>query len=238
MWIIMVIKEVFSDLPFRSGRLLYPQKFKGRMKDTQIILRQIPRVIKEGMPEHFFVTGEKGMGKTSFARYVARQAEDNFNMISVYLNNTGGTTTEELVKRLLEALFGEIYKESWGEKVIELFVDNFKEIKLKGTGVSLEDHSELVEDIKNNFADFMITLCDSLHEKNGVFIVVDDINGLSDNLEFTNWYKGVMETLVFHEYTVPAVFTLIGCPNEFDTLVNTNESFARIFQPIEIDCIG
>lgn len=231
----MEFEDVFPDSPFEPGRPVSPRKFKGRLKDTQIILRQIPRTIRNGMPEHFYVTGKKGMGKTSFVRYVARQAEDNYKMIPVYINNDGGTTTEELIRRLLEALFREIYKESWGERVIKLFVNNIKEIKLKGSGFSLKDHSELVENVKKNFVDFMITLCDNLHDKNGVFIVIDDINGLSDSLEFTNWYKGVMETLLFQEYDVPVIFTLISYPNEFYSLVNINESFARMFQPIEID---
>lgn len=231
----MPLEEVFPDSPFEPGRPVSPRKFKGRLRDVQKILRVIPRTIRDGMPEHFFVTGKKGMGKTSFVRYVARQVEENYQMIPVYLNNEGGTTTEELIRRLLEALFREIYKESWGEKVIKLFVDNIKEIKLGGSGFSLKDHSKLVEDIKKNFVDFMITLCDNLHDKKGVFIVIDDINGLSDNIEFTNWYKGVMETLLFQEYDVPVIFTLISYPNEFDNLVNINESFARMFQPIEID---
>ena len=58
---------------------------------------------------------------------------------------------------------------------------------------------------------------------------------LSDNIEFTNWYKGVMETLLFYEYNVPVVFNLISYPNEFDNLVEINESFARMFHLIEID---
>ena len=231
----MVFEEVFPDSPFEPGRPVSPKKFKGRLMDVHKILRVIPRTIRDGMPEHFFITGKKGMGKTSFVKFVARQAEDNFQMITVYLNNEGGTTLDELIMRLLEALFREIYKESWGEKVIKLFVDNIKEIKLGGSGFSLKDNPKIVENIKKNFVEFMITLCDNLKDKKGVFIVIDDINGLSDNIEFTNWYKGVMETLLFHEYDVPAIFTLISYPYEFDNLVNINESFARMFQPIEID---
>jgi len=231
----MSLEEVFPDSPFEPTRPVSPRKFKGRLTDTQKILRQIPRVIRDGMPEHFFITGKKGMGKTSFVRYVANQAEDNYQMISVYLSNDKGNTLNELIQRLLEALFREIYKESWGEKVIKLFVDNIKEIKIGGSGFSLKDNQKVVENIKKNFVDFMITLCDNLHDKKGVFIVIDDINGLSDNVEFTDWYKGVMETLLFQEYEVPVIFNLISYPNEFDNLVNINESFTRMFTIIEID---
>ena len=231
----MQLEEVFPDSPFEPTRPVSPRKFKGRLKDTQKILRQIPRTIHNGMPEHFFITGKKGMGKTSFVRYVARQAEDDYQMIPVYLSNDKGNTLDELIRRLLEALFREIYKESWGEKLIELFVDNIQEIKIGGSGFSLKDNQKVVENIKKNFVDFMISLCKNLHDKKGVFIVIDDINGLSNNVEFTDWYKGVMETLLFQEYDVPVIFTLISYPNEFDNLVNINESFARMFQLIEID---
>ncbi len=141
------------------------------------------------MPKHFFITGKKGMGKTSFVRYVARQAEDNYQMISVYLSNDKGNTLDELIRRLLEALFREIYKESWGEKLIKLFVDNIREIKIGGSGFSLKDNQKVVENIKKNFVDLMITLCENLHDKKGVFIVIDDINGLSNNAEFTDCIK-------------------------------------------------
>ena len=231
----MAFEEVFPDSPFEPGRPVSPRKFKGRLRDVQKILRVIPRTIRDGMPEHFFITGKRGMGKTSFIKYVAKLAEDNYQMIPVYLSNDKGNTLEELIRRLLEALFREIYKESWGEKLIKLFVDNIQEIKIGGSGFSLKDNQKVVEDIKKNFADFMITLCENLHDKKGVFIVIDDINGLSNNIEFTDWYKGVMETLLFQEYDVPVIFTLISYPNEFDNLVNINESFARMFQPIEID---
>lgn len=69
----------------------------------------------------------------------------------------------------------------------------------------------------------------------GIFILIDDINGLSDNIEFTNWYKGFFERLDFNEEYVPAVFTLISYPKEFDNLCDINESFSRMFQLIEID---
>ena len=106
------------------------------------------------------------MGKTSFMRYVASQTEDTFKMIPVYLNNEGGTTTNELIKRLLEALFAELYKESWCEKVINLFVDNIKEIKIRSSGFSLKDKYDLADDIKRNFVNFMTTICDNLKDKN------------------------------------------------------------------------
>ena len=225
----------FLDSPFEPGKPVSPDNFKGRMKDCKKIIRTIPKVIHTGSPEHFFITGKRGMGKTSFAKYVSRVAEDNFNMIPIHLNNGGGTTVDELIQKLLEALFDEFDKDYLGKNLVNLFIENVSEVKIAGSGFSLKNEKKLIEDVKNNFANFLIKTCENLPEGYGIFILIDDINGLSDNIEFTNWYKGFFETIYFHEEYVPAVFTLISYPKEFDNLCEINESFSRMFKLIEID---
>ncbi len=111
----------------------------------------------------------------------------------------------------------------------------FSEVKFTGTGFSLKNEKKLIQDVKNNFANFLNQTCENLPEGYGIFILIDDINGLSDNIEFTNWYKGFFETIDFNEEYVPAIFTWISYPKEFDNLCDINESFSRMFQLIEID---
>ena len=108
--------EDFPDSPFEPGKPVSPDNFKGRIKDCKKIIRSIPKVIRTGTPEHFFITGKRGMGKTSFAKYVSCVAEDNFNMIPIHLNNGGGTTVDELIQKLLEALLMNLIKITW-EKI-------------------------------------------------------------------------------------------------------------------------
>ena len=227
--------EDFLDSPFEPGKPVSPDNFKGRINDCKKIIRSIPKVIHTGVPQHFFITGKRGMGKTSFAKYVSRVAEDNFNMIPIHINNGGGTTVDELIQKLLEALFDEFDKDYLGKNLVNLFVDNVSEVKFAGSGFSLKNEKKLIQDVKNNFAKFLIKTCENLPEGYGIFILIDDINGLSDNIEFTNWYKGFFESIDFNEEYVPAVFTLISYPKEFDNLCNINESFSRMFQLIEID---
>ena len=57
------------------------------------------------------------------------------------------------------------------------------------------------------------------------FFVIDDIDGLSNNLEFTTWYKSLFESIHFNQYHIPAVFILISYPEEFDNFCLLNESF-------------
>ena len=229
-------KEDFYDSPFEPGKPASPHYFKGRIGECKKIIRYLPKVINTGIPQHFFITGKRGMGKTSFGKYVSSIAEDNFNMIPIHLNNRDGTTVDELIQKLLEALFKEFDKGYLGKNLVNSFIDNISEVKIAGTGFSLKNEKKLIENVKNNFSNFLIKTCENLPEGYGIFFLIDDINGLSDNLEFTNWYKSFFESIDFYEEYVPVVFTLISYPKEFYNLCDINESFTRIFQKqIEID---
>lgn len=112
---------------------------------------------------------------------------------------------------------------------------SINEIKLPGIGISLENKQDFVSDIKNNFSDFLLNISESLKDYNGLFLIIDDINGLSKTPEFPNWYKGLSETIDFSDEKVPIAFTLVSYRENFNKLTEHNPSFSRIFHFIEID---
>ena len=116
--------------PFIPGFPTPPSNFIGRSGDVEMILRYLPRVISHGIPEHFFITGKRGMGKTSFIRYVASIAKKDYNMIPVYINNDGSNTIEDLIINLIESLFKEFDKTSNGRKIINSFLNGLRELIL------------------------------------------------------------------------------------------------------------
>ena len=143
-------------------------------------------------------------------------------MIPIYVNNSGGSSLEELILKLVKKLseFDKInIEEGYLKRIQEAKLGNFP----------LE---KLVPSIKSNFSKLLIEICDN---SEGIFFIIDDINGLSDNLEFTNGYKSLFESIQFNQYHVPVVFALISYPKEFENLSLLNESFSRIFKLIEID---
>lgn len=225
----------FNESPFDPGHPVSPEKFKGRQDDVKKILRYIPKIINQKRPEHFFITGKRGMGKTSFVDYISKIVEENFQMIPIYVNNDGKHKIDDLIQILLEEIFSQLHKETWGKKIIETFTDNIHEIKISGVGISLKNKPELIQDIKQNFSKFIINISNSLKDKKGLFIIIDDINGLSDTPDFANWYKSLSDTIDFSHEEIPVAFTLVSYPNNFDKLAEQNPSFARIFHLIEID---
>ena len=155
-------------------------------------------------------------------------------MIPIHFNNGDGVTLDELILKLIEKLSEEFDKGYWGKNFVEGYLKRIHEVKVAGLGFSLEKQEKLIQDIKGNFSKLLIEICNNFENK-GIFFIIDDINGLSDNLEFTNWYKSLFESIQFNEYNIPVIFVLISYPKEFDNLCLINESFSRIFKLIEID---
>ena len=81
--------DSFPESPFELEHHVSPDNFKGREDDILKIVRYMPRIINKGIPEHFFVTGKRGMGKTSFVKFVANKVEEEFHMLPIYVNNEG-----------------------------------------------------------------------------------------------------------------------------------------------------
>ena len=226
---------IFPESPFEPGHPVLPENFKGREEDIIKIIRYMPKIINQGIPEHFFVVGKRGMGKTSFVKYVGNKVENDFQMLPIYVDNEGRDTIEELIQLILESIFKQLDKTKKGKMIIEKFFDSINEIKLPGVGISLKNKPDFVEHVKNNFADFLANISNYLNDYNGIFLIIDDINGLSKTPDFPNWYKGLSETIDFSDKKVPIAFTLVSYRENFNRLTMHNPSFSRIFHFVEID---
>ena len=228
-----MIFETFES-PFCTNGPVDPEMFKGRHENVRDVLKYIPTVINQGKLYHFFITGKRGMGKTSFVKYLSKEVEDTYQMIPIYINNDGNNTIESLVSGIMGQIINEVKKENLGDKVLSFISTNFDEIKL-GSAKFKFNH-DIVENTRDNFSNFLINVCDELYDnKKGLFIVIDDMNGLSEDPNFTSWYKSFTETIDFARCHTPIVFLFVSYLETFDKLTDINPSFSRIFKLIKID---
>ena len=139
---------------------VYPDDFIGRIKEVEMILRYLPCVIKQGIPEHFFIIGKRGMGKTSFIQYVACIVKKEYNMIPVYINIHGLNAIEDLIINLLEALFKEFDKTSLGQNIIDTFCKRFSGINFEDLSFTFYEQPEIIANVKSIFKEFLIEICD------------------------------------------------------------------------------
>ena len=45
--------SIFPESPFEQGHHVSPDNFKGRKDDIVKIIRYMPKIINQGIPEHF-----------------------------------------------------------------------------------------------------------------------------------------------------------------------------------------
>ena len=227
--------DLDKESPFQPGKPVSPDYFKGRTKIIKKILRYLNKAEKCDV-QHYFITGKKGMGKTSLAKYVQDFVKDR--MIGVYISNKGNHSLENLVKQILEELINYAPKDSVKSKIKNIFGNYVESIEIKGTKLNFKLDEYASKDIVDNFLYYLNKTYEELETKKGIFLIIDDINGLSESNEFVNWYKRFADSIEMRDYHIPLYVLLAGYPEKFNILVNQDESFARIFHYDNIDYLN
>ena len=224
-----------KESPFQPGHPVSPYYFKGRTKIVKKILRYLNKAEK-GDVQHYFITGEKGMGKTSLARYVQDFVQDK--MVGAYISNKGNHSLENLVKQILEELINSAPKDSIKSKIKNIFGDYVESIEVKGNKFNFKLDQYASRDIVDNFLYYLNKSYEELCTEKGIFLIIDDINGLSESKEFVDWYKKFADSIEMKDYNIPLYILLAGYPEKFNSLVNQDESFSRIFHYNHIDYLN
>ncbi|MDR3222526.1 MAG: ATP-binding protein [Methanobrevibacter sp.] len=141
---------MLKESPFQPGYPVDPEKFKGRKKITEQVDRYLPKILK-GEAQHFFITGERGMGKTSLATYINSFVKRKYKLIGVHVLNDGVHDVNSLIKQIIERLLNEIETETWSEAIIKKFKKYIKSVDVFGTKIKFQPDKEISEYLKDNF---------------------------------------------------------------------------------------
>ncbi len=218
---------------FQPGQPVSPDRFKGREDIINEIIKYFPS-INSGNPHHFFILGKRGMGKTSLANFISDIAYKNFSMITAHIMNDGVHSIDELITQIIERILNSIKSEKWSKKIFDLLKDNIESVGIGGLNIKFKPSDDELKNIKDNFAFYLSDLIKNFQGKYGLFIVIDDINDLSDTPEFANWYKSFADTLATSIGNIPIGIMLTGYSEKFNKLYEQNQSFTRIFHIHEL----
>ena len=182
-----------------------------------------------------FLSGDRGIGKSSFASYLRQIAISRNNMLGIHTYLGGVTSLEELVRHVLEEVLRESRQQDWFERVVELFGDRIKQIGLFGVSVTFDAPREELTGLARNFPDALGNLVATISEnRSGLLIILDDINGLADTPEFANWYKSFADGVATHFGPFPVLVMVSGTVEKKDALAAAQPSLMRVFQTVDI----
>ena len=224
-----------ENSPFTPGSPVPLELFVGRSEQIKELIRYVGQ-ISSGKQENVFLAGDRGIGKSSLASGLRYFVGTQKNILGIHTFLGRVTTLEEAVRHIFEQLLKETKKEAWFEDIAKFFGKYIKEIGLFGISVSFTPPEQDLKELVRNFPEALNNLLKKIKEqKSGLFIALDDINGLVEKVEFANWYKSFVDEVATHYKDFPVFIMLIGLPEKRDTLSRLQPSLMRIFRVVEIE---
>jgi hypothetical protein len=226
-----------NNSPFTPGSPVPVELFVGRVAQIREIL-QFVKNASYGKQENIFLTGERAIGKSSLASYI-REMVTNERFLCIHVHLGGVRTVDGVVYNIFDSILKDTYSQSIYSKISDFFKDHIQSVDLFGINIVFNPKKGELEELKMNFPQVMKNIITKIQEdKKGIFIILDDIDGLAKSNEFADWYKSFVDYVATHyNGQFPLVIMPIGLPEQKDALGEQQASLLRIFRPIHVDTL-
>lgn len=223
-----------DSTPFTPGQIVSSELFTGREKELQNLL-YYARQVTNGSPRAVDLSGERGLGKTSIAHHLGTKLEqDGF----IYLHC--GLSVARNLEDVASVILNQIAKTSYHNSALRSIYDGIqKYVKTVGVfDLSVELNDPNRELSRAFLSDSAETLAELLRKAKGaahsIFLVFDNLNGMTRDDRFANWLKQFVEQNSMRSKPVPVFLLLITTPGNKTDLVHSQPSLARIFDIVDI----
>ncbi len=229
------MRDENRNSPFTPGSPVPVELFVGRATQIKEVIRCLNHV-STGRQENVFLSGDRGIGKSSLSSFLSRYASNKNDFIAIHVFLGGVTTLSDMIQRIFDKLLKNTSDKPWFGKIASLFGKFIKEVGLFGISVGFSPPEKDLKELVGNFPEALHHLIKAIEpNRKGLFIALDDINGLAEMPAFANWYKSFVDYVATHYDNFPVFMMLIGLPEKRDSLSNLQPSLMRIFRVIDIE---
>jgi hypothetical protein len=242
-WGEVVTKAEKSRSPFYPGQPVPVELFVGRAAQIERIRTRGVQQVARGKPATFFVQGEYGIGKSSIAGYVLRLAERQHGLLRIYANLGGADDLTGMAGAILEATVRSgAFNPTTAEKIRNWLSKYIGRQELFGLSLNLDT---LRQDAPNLATPFQMLnfLSEGLHrlkdaKVKGVFLVLDEINGIAANPQFAHFIKGLVEQNAMADHPMPLLLMLCGVEERRRQMIENHPPVDRIFEIVDIEAMS
>lgn len=218
--------------PFHPGAFVEPEFFVGREEQVERA-RGLVRSSALGRVTAGFITGERGIGKSSMARYVRQAVEKLDGVVGCQVPLGGITDLDTMVVHTWKRLLQQSADRPWYGRVAGFFGDRVQSVGLFGVQLALGPGEE--NDIRHTFVQSVHRLVRSLApERKSLLLILDDVNGMATSRGFANWIKSTLEELQIAHDDARLCLLLVGLEEQRQHLIREQPSIARVFDLIDI----
>ena len=186
--------------PFLPGQPATVELFVGRQAQITHLLQRGVRQTALGKPTVFYIEGDYGIGKSSLANYCLQAAEQEYGLLGISASMAGQRDLTGAAESILKSLVTSAHRNrsSWAKvkDVLGRFVDS---AQLFGVSLKLSEVAAAAPRLAD-VAGFLDTLRGLIAHlpagegtRPGVFLVLDEINGIASNASFAHFLKGVVD---------------------------------------------
>lgn len=221
-----------DNSPFTPGKPVNPSLFTGREKQVKELLTMVRMAKKRGL-QVGWISGERGMGKSSLARLVGHLAQLKENAIVAHVHLGGVQDLDELARNTHLQLLEDNQTQSWAKVLWDNYGKNIKSVGAFGVKLELEKTADTLPTRAGDFPDALSHIVKTAGEDREVLLLTfDDINGLADNPKFPHWLKSMVDGQVTSGKNNPVCLVFVGLEERLQQMVKENPSVVRIFQPL------
>ena len=220
--------------PFNPGQPVPVEFFVGRRAEIERV-RGMVRASAQGRVGVGFVSGERGIGKSSLARFARHLVEQDDGAVGCHVLLGGVQDLGQMLRRTFERLLNDSTDKPWSRKLREFFGDRVRKVGLFGVTLELQLAEPDFAAVKHGFAlSVRRLLAEVADHKRSLFLILDDINGLAGSDEFAHWLKSTVDEIAVSDAPTRLCILVVGLEARRQELVRRQPSLARILDPIDI----
>ena len=216
--------------PFRPGQLAPVECFVGRSDQIEQ-LRGMVRTSKRGRFKIGFLTGERGIGKSSLASLARWLAECDEDVAGCHVHLGGVQTPRDMLRRTYAALLNDSMGRPWHTQLRSFFGSRVRGIGMFGMKLELElGESDLAIMERNFVAGMKAILAACLEHRKALFLILDDINGLAGSEDFADWLKSAVDQIGSEREPMALSILVVGLEERRQQMMLRQPSVGRIFE--------
>jgi hypothetical protein len=224
--------------PFYPGQPVPIELCVGRSGQVARIIDRGVRQVAAGKPISVFVEGEYGIGKSSIAGFTQWMAERDHGLHPIYVTLGAAHTMDDVAAAILEATVRSgTFNPTRSERIRDWLAKYVGEQSLFGVATL---HAEALRTdapaVRAGLLGFLTQIVERLRDTGvrGVFLVLDEINGVASNTDFAHFVKGLVDTNAMAREPLPLLLMLCGVEECRRAMIRSHQPVDRIFDVVEI----
>ncbi|MBI3449906.1 MAG: ATP-binding protein [Acidobacteria bacterium] len=197
--------------------------------------------VAAGKPVAIFLQGEYGIGKSSIANYVQFLAERQNGLHGIHAPLGSAANLDDVGAAILEATIRSgAFDPRKSEKVREFFSKYIGEQSLFGVTVHAEALKRDAPAIASGLLPFLRQVVSRLADTGvkGIFLVLDEINGITSNPKFAHFIKEIVDTNALAREPLPLLLLVCGVEERRREMIRRHQPVDRVFDVVEVETMS